>query len=1475
MKLSAILGPSGLAAIALFTSGAAGQESQSPLKDADFYWTMADAGETVALKTLGKVTLGVDLPDTERQASLDRGGDGKAARFEGGHLALSDDAALKINPERWAIAIRMRDPEGIWRYPILGSYGDDKRVSFALRAVDGLAKPMTDRNLGGGEGPTIYAWMFRQGGPRSVPGDAGLLEAVWGAEEANASRVERICNGQPEATWPNPLQQDVLNAVMKPCFPVSLIGPADWHDIVVNLTGPKLELWIDGVLVDEEFPIGVTRNRTLPFLIGAGRENGELKTGFRGLVDHVAIWNRPLKPEEIAKLSGGAAHAREREIAILGDESPSMQYFRARGHNRKAGDLIPYWDEQTNTFRLFYLILRRNMHSKWDGGHGGLEIWQASTQDLKTWTHHPVTIPITEQWEAWNGTGAVAYLEGKYHWFYPTPDYDTEKGGIQHAVSGDGVHFTKREPHPFLEGGDCEVFRTDDGVFHMIKAGPVRQASTTPVGDKTFVAWVRLKDLQQRGGSAFTIEAPDRAQFDALVFGEIVEGHWMAGSNNHRRSSPGTLQQKWAVETAKPDEMIQMALVYRGKTGTLYRNGMLYGSCEIPEPVAFPSGSSLMIGWRHTGGGPPDRAYFRGQVLDARLYDRALSAAELGQLKRDAPGGPAPAAWYDFEDGSLRDRAGRFPDARLFGKARIEDGALVLDGDGDYLKALGSVHSQVRLTSGDLENWTEVAEPAITADERLATCPNLFRFGDWHYYLCSSGVWRSEKPFGPWIRHSPERLDNLSVPKTAAFGKDRRIYAGFLPDGGWGGNSVLRELVQDENGRLGTRFVPEMIPASGQPIAVTFEPKPSRGEGSTVHVGGDDPASVSIPNLPGDFRLQVDIEPSPEAVNSSFGIGLRARSQQCEDGCDLIFQPGPRRVLLSKMSDSGGGIRSGTMIDAVEGMNRPFTVDVIVRHDLIDVEIGGFRTVTTRFWNPGADRIRLFGDAGTVTFRDIRVQPLTDLYEPYPGWREAQEDYDPLALSYHLMHPGGESSPGDPNAAFCLDGTYHLHYILRHDWEGKKSFSFVHVTSPDMLRWTWQPTRLQPSFTGHGMFSGTGFLTREGKPAAIYHGQGSGRNQIAIAKDRKLSAWEKPYPVEVKTADGKEPGMRHWDPDCFLVGDTYYAISGGENPPLIKSKDLRNWTVVGDFLRRDMPDVAYGEDISCPNFFPIGDKWMLLCISHPLGCRYYLGDWDAKAEQFVPEQHGRLNWRRDGQSLFGRPPWRVDFFAPESVLTPDGRRVMWAWLATLGSEDGNMDSRTIESLPRELSLPADGILRVKPLRELETLRHDPVVLSDIRVASLTKQVLPTGAPAGEKIGSLRGDSSEIRITIAREQAARKLFGFVLFADGKGGGLPIVFRPETGALRVGTAEAPFSIADLPVGEDVELRIFIDKYLVEVFANDRQSVVASCEDYRGKLDLNAFTVGASLTIKKVESWQIEPTNQGFFEARRNRAWEPDTN
>ena len=91
-------------------------------------------------------------------------------------------------------------------------------------------------------------------------------------------------------------------------------------------------------------------------------------------------------------------------------------------------------------------------------------------------------------------------------------------------------------------------------------------------------------------------------------------------------------------------------------------------------------------------------------------------------------------------------------------------------------------------------------------------------------------------------------------------------------------------------------------------------------------------------------------------------------------------------------------------------------------------------------------------------------------------------------LTYHLAHPGpGIASPGDPNPAFFWKGRYHLHYI----YKNHTGFVFAHVSSEDMVHWEWHPTLLGPETMGHGMFSGTGFITMDGRAAMTYHGQGS------------------------------------------------------------------------------------------------------------------------------------------------------------------------------------------------------------------------------------------------------------------------------------------------------------------------------------------------------------------------------------------------
>ena len=426
-------------------------------------------------------------------------------------------------------------------------------------------------------------------------------------------------------------------------------------------------------------------------------------------------------------------------------------------------------------------------------------------------------------------------------------------------------------------------------------------------------------------------------------------------------------------------------------------------------------------------------------------------------------------------------------------------------------------------------------------------------------------------------------------------------------------------------------------------------------------------------------------------------------------------------------------------------------------------------------------------------------------------------------LTYHLAHPGPEpAAPGDPNPIFFYKGRYHLHYI----YYSKYGFCYAHVSSDDMVHWIWHPTTLAPPITGHGMFSGTGFFSKEGKPTAIYHGFGSDKNYIIYGLDDKLEKWSKPEAINAKSKGDED--IRYWDPDCWLRDGTYYAISGGTPPLYMKSSDLKEWDYLGKLFHEDTDwkklGVDKNEDVSCANMFKIGNKWMLSCISHGLGCRYYLGDF--KDGKYLPESHHRMNWNG------------AEFFAPESLLTPDGRRVMWTWIIT---DDLPITQTGVQSLPRELILPEDGVLRIKPIRELKTLRYDEQNEGEIKVDD----------GKNYRLKKLKGNTVELSVEIDTTEAIA--YGVRVFCDEDGAGTPIRYLPKEKKLAVGEVKAPF---ELKKGEILKLSIFLDKDMIEVFANDRQAIATGKINGYKKKGIELFTKGGAIQAK-VEGWKMRST------------------
>ena len=136
--------------------------------------------------------------------------------------------------------------------------------------------------------------------------------------------------------------------------------------------------------------------------------------------------------------------------------------------------------------------------------------------------------------------------------------------------------------------------------------------------------------------------------------------------------------------------------------------------------------------------------------------------------------------------------------------------------------------------------------------------------------------------------------------------------------------------------------------------------------------------------------------------------------------------------------------------------------------------------------------------------------------------------------------------------------------------------------------------------------------------------------------------------------------------------------------PLFKSSDLVDWKFVRSFYqsRREWTDEA--EDCAVPDFYPLGDKHMLLFCSHWQGTQYYLGRFED--EQYHVETYGRMSW--EGGLLGG----------PRSLLDGQGRRIFFDWIREIrGTEQERASGWSgVMTVPRILSSQPMGFCRLNP-----------------------------------------------------------------------------------------------------------------------------------------------------------------------------------
>jgi beta-fructofuranosidase len=463
---------------------------------------------------------------------------------------------------------------------------------------------------------------------------------------------------------------------------------------------------------------------------------------------------------------------------------------------------------------------------------------------------------------------------------------------------------------------------------------------------------------------------------------------------------------------------------------------------------------------------------------------------------------------------------------------------------------------------------------------------------------------------------------------------------------------------------------------------------------------------------------------------------------------------------------------------------------------------------------------------------------------------------DPYRPTFHFVSPEGHAMPFDPNGNVYWRGRHHMGYI----YQERGVHFWGHVSSTDLLHWRHHSPYLLPTPDSpeQGIFSGNSYLDKDGsRVLCLYHGCDAG-NCLAWSDDPDLENWHKlpgnpivPNPPEPDKADHTS-----WDPCGWIIGDTYYAVFGGGKNTVWKSSDLRSWTKCGPFLAHPYPGIDIQEDISCPDFFPMGDKWVMVCISHRLGARYYVGTW--KNEQLHPEYHELMSHSDN------------EYFAPESHTDSQGRRILFAWVF-----DGRSDAvrgasgwSGMMALPRVLTLGSDNRLLMRPVEELRTLRYNPVVSKDIAVPAGGEVAVPF-APVTDNVLELEvelasGGAAElgVKICCAPDGQSETVIGYDV-AEGR---LEIDTtrtgpNQEKARSVTGTATGVIEAAPMKLGktESLTLRVFVDRCMVEVFANDgRLALCRVVYPGAGATGIKLYAKGGRASARTVSAWDIMPTN-----------------
>lgn len=483
-------------------------------------------------------------------------------------------------------------------------------------------------------------------------------------------------------------------------------------------------------------------------------------------------------------------------------------------------------------------------------------------------------------------------------------------------------------------------------------------------------------------------------------------------------------------------------------------------------------------------------------------------------------------------------------------------------------------------------------------------------------------------------------------------------------------------------------------------------------------------------------------------------------------------------------------------------------------------------------------------------FVNAHCQELNRRY--YPGYH--------LAARYGWIN--------DPNGFCYALGRYHIFYQY-YPYDSKWGpMHWGHATSTDLIHWKHEEVALAPSedFDINGCFSGSA-IEYDGRLYLMYTGHKvlveAGDDSIVREVQALAVSSDGVHFEKLGVVIEPEEGIQNFrDPkvwrDAQGLFHVIFGVTNLDHAGEIRhytSTDLMHWTRVS--IIKEMEDKAYMYE--CPDFFEVrqvsgecgggcccggsgggagGSRWVL--ATSPMG----------QAPEGYTRQNTSVNSWQSGtfDGLNFVPDSKLyevdrghDFYATQSMETPDGRRIVLAWMCMwrlpyLSSVDHWCGALT---LPREISIK-DGHICQQPVREVRSLRQSRTQLEPECVISSNMRTLST-APA-----------FEINLNFKPEENTAEQYGIAigtsirLFVDRQTRTLTM-FRSDLNA-------TSYRALPLDWTKEHQLQIFIDNSSIEVFIDGGHDTMTTCF-FGTDHTVSLYATNGKATFHGVDCYDLE--------------------